>query len=130
MEAFPHKIYRINNLFFGGAISGFFGGLSGNQGALRSVFLINTNLDERAFIGTNAVIAVAVDIIRLAVYSVTFQHLLTKGHAPLLSVAAIAGICGVFSGMALLKKITIVFIQKIIIALLYLIGILLTLGII
>lgn len=130
LEAFPHKIYRMKNLFLGGAISGFFGGLSGNQGALRSVFLINTNLNEKAFIGTNAVIAVAVDTIRLAIYSLSFQNLLTKEYLPLLSVALISSICGVFLGMVLLKKITIAFIQKIIIALLYLFGILLALGII
>lgn len=130
MEAFPHKIYRIKNLFFGGAISGFFGGLSGNQGALRSIFLINTNLDTKAFIGTNAVIAVIVDIIRLVIYSLSFQHLLTRAHVPLLSIAVIAGMSGVFLGMVLLKKITIEFIQKIIIALLYLLGTLLVLGII
>ena len=130
METFSHKIYRIKNLFFGGAISGFFGGLSGNQGALRIIFLINTNLDEKAFIGTNAVIAVLVDIIRLAVYSLSFQHLLTKEHAPLLGIAVTAGAIGVFLGMVLLRKIIIAFIQKIIIALLYLLGALLTLGII
>ncbi len=130
MEAFPHKIYRIKNLFFGGAISGFFGGLSGNQGALRSIFLINTNLDTKAFIGTNSVISVIVDIIRLIVYSLSFQHLLTREHVPLLSIAIIAGMSGVFLGMILLKKITIAFIQKIIIVLLYLLGTLLILGII
>ncbi len=130
MEAFPHKIYRLKNLFFGGAISGFFGGLSGNQGALRSVFLINTPLNEKAFIGTNAVIAAVVDTIRLVIYSLSFRHLLTKEHAPLLSVAVIAGICGVFLGVVLLKKITLAFIQKIIITLLYLFGTLLALGII
>lgn len=42
----------------GGALSGFFGGLSGNQGALRSMFLIKAGLDKEAFIGTGVVTAV------------------------------------------------------------------------
>ncbi len=129
-EAIPHKMYRIKNLFIGGAISGFFGGLSGNQGALRSVFLINTNLDKSAFIGTNAIIAVVVDVARLVVYSLSFSNLFTGSNLPLLSTAVICAIGGVLLGMALLKKITMEFIQKIIIALLYLLGTLLILGII
>ena len=35
---------------FGGALSGFFGGLSGHQGALRSAFLIKAGLSKEAFI--------------------------------------------------------------------------------
>lgn len=33
----------------GGVLSGFFGGLSGNQGALRTAFLIRANLTKEAF---------------------------------------------------------------------------------
>ncbi|MGE3758003.1 MAG: TSUP family transporter, partial [Pseudobdellovibrionaceae bacterium] len=36
----------------GGAISGFFGGLSGLQGALRSMFLLRANLSKDQFVGT------------------------------------------------------------------------------
>ena len=52
----------------GGAVSGFFGGLSGMQGALRSMFLIRAGLSKEQFIGTGVVSAVIVDISRLAVY--------------------------------------------------------------
>ena len=38
-----------NKLFFGGVISGFFGGLSGHQGALRSAFLIKCGLSKESF---------------------------------------------------------------------------------
>ena len=61
--AFPRRL-----LPFGGAVSGFFGGLSGHQGALRSSFLIKTGLKAAAFIGTTSVIAAGVDVVRLAVY--------------------------------------------------------------
>ena len=39
-----------DKLPIGGALSGFFGGLSGNQGALRSAFLIKAGLSKEAFV--------------------------------------------------------------------------------
>ena len=56
----------------GGALSGFFGGLSGQQGALRSAFLIRSWLGKEKFIGTSVVSAVVGDVSRLIVYGVTF----------------------------------------------------------
>jgi hypothetical protein len=42
-------------LTLGGLLSGFFGGLSGNQGALCSAFLIKAGLKKEAFIGAGNV---------------------------------------------------------------------------
>lgn len=53
----------------GGVLSGFFGGISGMQGALRSAFLIRLGLSKEAFIGTGVVVAVFIDFARLGVYS-------------------------------------------------------------
>ena len=47
-----------------GLLSGFFGGLTGNQGAVRSAFLIRAGLDKEAFVGTSVVSMVLVDIVR------------------------------------------------------------------
>lgn len=58
----------------GGILSGFFGGVSGNQGALRSAFLIKSGLNKEEFVGTGAVCSVLVDIIRLIVYGWAFFH--------------------------------------------------------
>jgi uncharacterized membrane protein YfcA len=129
LEMFPHRI-KIKNLILGGALSGFFGGLSGNQGAIRSAFLIKTNMSKEAFIGTNAVIATVVDMVRLAIYSWSFGHLLVHIDKALLGTAIGGALAGIFLGMALLKKITIALIQKIIIGLLYLLGLLLVFGLI
>ncbi len=52
----------------GGILSGFFGGLSGNQGALRSAFLIKAGLSKEAFVATGVGSAVIVDASRLTVY--------------------------------------------------------------
>ena len=52
----------------GGAMSGFFGGLSGHQGALRAAFLLPLGLTPSAFAATQAVIASMVDLSRLTIY--------------------------------------------------------------
>ncbi len=56
----------------GGLLSGFFGGLSGNQGALRSAFLIRSGLSKKAFVATGVVSAVIVDSVRLTVYGLSY----------------------------------------------------------
>jgi hypothetical protein len=60
------------HLALGGVLSGFFGGLSGNQGAFRSVFLLQTGLDKQAFVATGVVCPVIIDVVRLVVYGVSF----------------------------------------------------------
>ncbi len=106
IEMLPNKIFKFNNLFVGGFISGFLGGFSGNQGAFRSLFLVNLIFDKKAFIGTNAVIAMFVDIIRIIVYSFSFWTLLIKVNISYLIVSIGGAIIGIFIGMMFLKKIT------------------------
>lgn len=55
----------------GRALSGYFGGFSGNQGALRSVFLLKAGLSKDAFVATGVVSAVIVDAMRFSVYGAT-----------------------------------------------------------
>ncbi len=54
--------------FLGGFASGFLGGLVGNQGAIRSDYLINYPIKKEAFIATAALIACLVDVTRIPVY--------------------------------------------------------------
>ena len=63
------------SLSYGGFLSGFFGGLTGNQGALRSAFLIKIGLDKKVFIGTTVVISSLVDFTRLSVYTTNLYNL-------------------------------------------------------
>ncbi len=44
--------FKESKLYIGGLVSGFFGGLSGFQGALRSAFLLRYNLSKESFIAT------------------------------------------------------------------------------
>lgn len=129
IELLPKKIFQFNNLYVGGMLSGFLGGFSGHQGAFRSLFLINTIYEKKAFIGTNAVISVTVDFIRLIIYGFSFWALLKNADLTLLMIAIICGILGNIIGIIFLKAVTITFIQKIVVFLLYLFGILFIFGI-
>jgi hypothetical protein len=55
---------------FGGALSGLFGGLAGNQGGLRSAALLAFPLSPAAFVATATATALVVDAARLPVYLV------------------------------------------------------------
>jgi uncharacterized membrane protein YfcA len=67
LPSFKKLQFKKDKLPLGGMLSGFFGGLSGNQGALRSAFLIKSGLSKEAFIGTAVVVSTFVDITRLGI---------------------------------------------------------------
>ncbi|MEW6348086.1 MAG: TSUP family transporter [Thermodesulfobacteriota bacterium] len=103
----------------GGVLSGFFGGLSGLQGALRSAFLIRCGLDKEAFIGTGVVLAVVVDLSRLAIYGSTFLlahvgSLQGSGVMNLTLAGMVAAFVGSAIGVRLLRKTTIRAVQLIV----------------
>lgn len=115
----------------GGLISGFFGGLSGQQGAFRTPFLLHAGLTKEQFVGTNAGIAVLVDSTRLLVYGFTFHSILDyQLNLVFIIATVIAAFLGTALGVKGLKKITFIFIQRLVAVLLYLLGTLLLLGII
>ncbi|MDO8967551.1 sulfite exporter TauE/SafE family protein [Algoriphagus sp.] len=113
---------------FGGILSGFFGGLSGHQGALRAAFLIKAGLTKEAFIGTSVVIGTLIDFSRLAVYSTRFLESGLIDNLPLVAIATFSAILGAFLGNKLLKKVTLKFLQQFIAILLILISIALGAG--
>lgn len=109
----------------GGLLSGFFGGLSGNQGALRSAFLIKAGLDKEAFIGTGTVAAVIVDMARIMVYGFGFyaaRFAELEGAWTLVWAATLAAFLGAFIGKRLIKSVTYGAIQIIVGIMLILIG--------
>jgi uncharacterized membrane protein YfcA len=114
----------------GGILSGFFGGLSGHQGAFRSAFLIRAGLDKNQFVASNAAIAALVDITRLAVYGLNITLLLAQVNTGLLAAATVAAFAGVLTGAIGIKKITIGFIQNLVAVTLYVLGVLLIAGLI
>jgi hypothetical protein len=104
----------------GGVLAGFFGGLSGHQGALRSAFLVKAGLDRDAFIGTSVVAAVIVDVARLAVYGVALRDTALGALAndrrlgALVLVATAAAFLGSYLGARLVPKVTIDAVQTLV----------------
>lgn len=99
------------HLLVGGMLSGFFGGFSGHQGALRSAFLAKVGVSTEAFVGTNACIGFMVDMARIAVYAAALLLLETASPIgsdrwPLILTGIIAAFAGVLIGKRFLHKIT------------------------
>ena len=103
-----------DKLAWGGLLSGFFGGLSGHQGALRAAFLIRAGLSKEAFIGTGVVISTLIDFSRLSVYVQNFDGVDLMANKWLLISATLAAITGAVVGQQLLKKVTLQFLQVVI----------------
>jgi len=98
-------------LVLGGLLSGFFGGFSGHQGALRSAFLVKVGVSTEAFVGTNAVIGFLVDAVRIAVYAWVFlaageNSPIASGEWPLILAAALSAFAGVVLGKRYLHAVT------------------------
>jgi uncharacterized membrane protein YfcA len=98
----------------GGALSGFFGGFSGHQGALRSAFLVKGNVDKTLFLATSACIGLFIDFARIIVYTNYEMKsvLLLREKLDLLIVAVVCALVGSFVGSKLLKKQTISSLKK------------------
>jgi len=114
----------------GGILSGFFGGLSGIQGAIRSAFLIKSGLSKEAYIATGVMIACLVDITRLTVYASRFASTNLHENLTLLISATLSAIAGAYLGKKLLKKVTLRNIQLLVAVMLILISIALGTGLI
>jgi uncharacterized protein len=114
----------------GGFLSGFFGGLSGNQGALRSAFLMRANLSKEAFIATGVIIACLIDVSRLTIYSKQIISQSSSLNYYLVITATLSAFAGTFIANKLLKKVAIKTVHTIVTIMILLFAILLGMGII
>ncbi len=115
----------------GGLVSGFFGGLTGQQGAFRSIFLLRTGLGPDQFIATGAMIAVLVDLSRLATYAASFDTagLRLAGHQGMaVTVATVSAFGGAYLATRYLDKVTIKGVRLTVAALMLLTGFALAIG--
>ena len=127
---FKNIQFNGDKLYIGGLISGFFGGLSGNQGALRSAFLIRVSLTKEAFIATGILIACFVDVTRLLVYFKRMSTVNIFDNAIILIVSVLSAFVGAYFGNLLLKKLTIEFVQTVVTVMIVLIALCLGTGLI
>lgn len=117
-----------NKLIPGGILSGFFGGLAGIQGALRSAFLIKSGLSKEAYIATGVMIASLVDFTRLTVYAARFSSTGLNENVDLIVYAVISAVMGAIIGKMLLQKITLGIIQNLVTVMLVIISVSLASG--
>ncbi|MEO8409287.1 MAG: sulfite exporter TauE/SafE family protein [Propionivibrio sp.] len=115
---FSEMAFDRKYLPLGGCLSGFFGGLSGHQGAFRSMFLLKAGIDKTQFIATGVVLAVMVDVTRMLIYGWEAGSTQADVDWPLVGVTTVAAFAGAFIGARLIRKLTLRSIQLIVSALL------------
>jgi uncharacterized membrane protein YfcA len=116
LPRFRNIRFQKEHLLVGGLLSGFFGGFSGHQGALRSAFLVKSGVSTEAFVGTNAVIGFLVDLARILVYGALYFLAgtgagLGSQEWPLVITGALAAFVGVLLGKRFLHKVTMAAVQ-------------------
>jgi uncharacterized protein len=116
----------------GGLLTGFFGGLTGQQGAFRSMFLLRAGLPPERFIATGVMIAVLVDLTRLTTYAGSFTGagLDPSGREGLLIVVGtFSAFTGAYVATRRLDKTTIGSVRYSVAALMLVIGFALAVGV-
>jgi len=105
-----------------GVLSGFFGGLVGNQGGIRSASMLGFKLNQKEFVATATAIALMVDVARMPVY-ISFQGKQLLDIWELILIATIGVFIGTIAGSWVLIKIPEKLFKKVISAIILLIGI-------
>ena len=109
----------------GGAVTGFFGGLTGQQGALRSIFLLRAGLAPDRFIATGLMFSLLVDLSRLSTYAASFR---ASGIAPdgrealLMGIGTISAVAATFFAARRIEKLAVGSIRSTVAGLMLLIG--------
>ena len=117
----------------GGIVMGFAGGLTGQQGAFRSMFLLKSGLDSRHYIATGVILAIIVDLARLPGYFAAFtaSDLPLGGRDGLLIAAGtLSAFAGAWVGSRYVRKATIGTVRLIVAILMLAIGAGLALGLV
>ncbi|DAC24261.1 MAG TPA: sulfite exporter TauE/SafE family protein [Candidatus Poseidoniales archaeon] len=105
-----YRIPEVNDRF-GGFGSGFMGGLSGHQGALRAMFLTRRLPDKMAYAATASILALCVDISRIPVYLI-FRYEDIIHYSMLTLVLVFSALVGVGLGKKWLTSLKSEWIQK------------------
>ena len=125
---FPRKYIPL-----GGLLTGFMGGLSGQQGAIRSMFLLKSDFDVKQYIATGVFIAILIDIARIPTYIVGLSDVTTaqisQHDLSLVGFGAASAFVGAWLGAKYMKKTSIGIMRYLVAGLMAVIGTLLILGI-
>jgi uncharacterized membrane protein YfcA len=96
--------FKKRGAYVGGILSGFFGGLTGEQGGLRAAALLGFDIEKEAFVATATAAALIVDFVRAPIYLALHHKDLPQLAVPAL-VAAVCTVLGTFLGSRLFKRI-------------------------
>ena len=114
----------------GGLLSGFFGGFSGHQGAIRSAFLLRLNLEKQTYIATGVTVACMVDVVRLSLYSNFYVLNSSQTNYKLLALAVLSAWIGAFVGNKLFKKTSLQFFKWFVGIFMLSMGVLIAIGVV
>jgi len=104
-----------------GALSGFLGGLVGNQGGIRSGALLGFDISKTAFVATATAVGLVVDIARMPAYFFTQGEGITQIW-PLIAVATAGALLGTLIGERLLRGVAERLFRRIVAVLLLILG--------
>ena len=90
--------------WLGGALSGFFGGLVGNQGGIRTAAMLGFNVGKRQFVATTTAVALLIDIARVPVF-IAFEGRQLMALWPFMIIATLGVIAGTLLGERLLGRV-------------------------
>lgn len=94
-------------LIVGGAISGFIGGFTGSQGAIRSYFLRQANLTPIRYAATGTMISLLIDLTRIPTYFSGIAVIKSQLNYTVLIIATVSAMMGAILGKFYIKKIAI-----------------------
>jgi uncharacterized membrane protein YfcA len=114
----------------GALLSGFLGGFSGHQGALRSAFLLRLNLEKSIFIASGVFIACMVDLARIPVYMKSNLMDVGSDKVWLLATAVLAAWIGAFAGNKIFKKTSLAFFKWLVGIFMLVMGVLIVTGVV
>ncbi len=104
LQITEHLRFGKTSASIAGLASGFFGGLVGEQGGIRSVALLNFEIEKEAFIATATATALMVDAVRMPVYFLTQAGQVSE-FLIVLILSSVAVVVGTFTGNLVLRKI-------------------------
>jgi uncharacterized membrane protein YfcA len=105
-----------------GFASGLFGGLVGEQGGIRSVALLNFDVEKEAFIATATATGLIVDAVRMPTYFLTQSNQIS-GFLFLIVLTSIPVLFGTLAGNVVLRRIPEAFFKRTVSLLILVLGI-------
>ena len=90
--------------WLGGALSGFFGGLVGNQGGIRTAAMLGFDVSKRQFVATTTAVALLIDMARVPIY-LAVESAQIAGMWPTLALATAGVVVGTLFGEKLLARV-------------------------